>query len=387
MLSQYDIVIIGAGPAGLSAGLKVLSAKPRPSVLIVDKIVPWEKPIACAEGVWTDQFRNALNVKPAWVRYYISTVVLHSADGSVLTHTARNAGCIIDRAKMQADMAAGCASLGAEIKLDTRVQSVGRVINGLREVRFVEGASVAARVVIDASGPVAGFGKGEKVVCKPADLEPAYFVIADTTAIASDEIHIYLGSAIAPGGYGWAFPRGKDTSNIGIVLGNAWRSKINIREKLDALLATHFPNARITHRYAGPIPCEGKPDVLAAPRLFKAGDSASTVNPFTRAGIVEAIESGALAGTYALRTLSASTEKRACAYCEEYGKKWYAAMGKKHEKLAKAKDALVRIPDADYNAAFAALSKIPPSKRSITRIIGTSLGRFPRLVLAMRHLI
>jgi len=50
MLSQYDIVIIGAGPAGLSAGLKVLSAKPRPSVLIVDKIVPWEKPIACAKA-------------------------------------------------------------------------------------------------------------------------------------------------------------------------------------------------------------------------------------------------------------------------------------------------------------------------------------------------
>jgi len=122
--------------------------------------------------VWTDQFRNALNVKPAWVRYYISTVVLHSADGSVLTHTARNAGCIIDRAKMQADMAAGCASLGAEIKLDTRVQSVGRVINGLREVRFVEGASVAARVVIDASGPVAGFGKGEKLFASPPTSNP-----------------------------------------------------------------------------------------------------------------------------------------------------------------------------------------------------------------------
>lgn len=386
MLPQYDIIIIGAGPAGLSAGRTVLSAHPRPAVLIVDKVVPWERPIACAEGVWTDQFRKALDVKPGWIRYYINTVVLHSANGSAISHTARNAGCIIDRARIQSDMASDCASLGAEIKLDARVRSIGRVINGLREVRFADGASAVARAVVDASGPVAGLGKGEDLVCKPADLEPAYFVIADTTAIASDEIHIYLGSAIAPGGYGWAFPRGKDTANIGMVLGNAWRSKVNIREKLDALLATHFPNARITHRYAGPIPCEGKPGVLAASRLFKAGDSASTVNPFTRAGIVEAVESGALAGTYALRTLSASTEKRACAYCKEYGKKWYAAMGKKHEKLAKAKDALVRIPDADYNAAFAALSKIPPSKRSITRIIGASLGRFPRLVLAMRHL-
>jgi len=95
-------------------------------------------------------------------------------------------------------------------------------------------------------------------------------------------------AAIAPGGYGWAFPRGKDTSNIGIVLGNAWRSKINIREKLDALLATHFPQCPHNTPVCRTYPCEGKPDVLAAPRLFKAGDSASTVNPFTRAGIVEA---------------------------------------------------------------------------------------------------
>ena len=55
--------------------------------------------------------------------------------------------------------------------------------------------------------------------------------------------------------------------------------------------------------------------------------------------------------------------------------------------MARAKDALFKIPDADYNEAFAALSKIPPDKRSISKIIGLSLGRFPRLAFAMRHLI
>lgn len=302
------------------------------------------------------------------------------------SHTAQNAGCIIDRAKMQADMANECKSLGAELRLNSQVADVGPLDQSMRTVRFVDGSVLQARVVIDASGPVAGLGKHDKLAWKPADLEPAFFVVAENAGIDSDSIHIFLGRDIAPGGYGWAFPREKNTANIGIVLGNRYRAKINIREKLDALIGAHFPRARVIHRHAGAIPCEGKPAAIAAPRLFKAGDAASAVNPFTRAGIVEAALGGALAGKQALKVLAASTAKSAAACSDEYRKHWYNSQGKKHEKLSKAKDALVKIPDADYDAAFAALSKIPPGKRSISKIVGLSLGRFPRLVLAMRHL-
>jgi flavin-dependent dehydrogenase len=382
----HDIIIIGAGPAGLCACLKVLAARPATSVLLVDKVVPWEKPIACAEGVWTDQFREAVDVKPGWVRFNISTVVLHSADGSAISHTARNAGCIIDRARMQSDMASRCAALGAVVRLGVRVIGIEPVAGSTREVRFADGTCAQAAVVVDASGPIAGLGKKDKIVCKPPDLEPACFVIAEGAGIEPDAIHVYLGRDIAPGGYAWAFPREKNAANIGIVLGNAYRARVNIREKLDSFLSKNYPHARVLGRFAGTIPCEGRPLAIAAPRLLKAGDAASAVNPFTRAGIVEAMESGTMAGAYALKTLLAPTAGRVSAYGEEYRKRWYNSLGKKHGKLSKTKDALVKIPDADYDKAFATLSKIPLNKRSISKIIGLSLGRFPRLVLAMRHL-
>jgi digeranylgeranylglycerophospholipid reductase len=383
----FDIIVIGAGPAGLSAVLSALAAKPKPSVLLVDKLVPWENPIACAEGVWTDQLFAAIDVKPEWVRFKISKLILHSADGSSVTHFAKEAGCIINRQRMQADMAAQCRALGAEIRLNTRVAGIAPEARSLREVRFTNGTAVSGRTVIDASGPIAGFGKNEKITWKPPDLDPAYFAIVENANLATDEIHVYLGSKAVPGGYAWAFPRENGAANIGLVIGSSFRGSVDIRKLLDSLLAAHFPGVTVVRRHAGAIPCGGKPLPIAVSRFVKAGDAASMVNPFSRAGIMEAVISGKMAGRCACAMLAEDSPGKILAACRDYQKRWLKALGKKQERLAKAKDELFRIPDADYNEAFAALSKVPPDKRSISKIIGLSLGRFPRLAFAMRHLI
>jgi geranylgeranyl reductase family protein len=387
MLQSFDVIVIGAGPAGLSAALAALSAKPKPSVLLVDKVVPWERPIACAEGVWTDQLFADLEVKHEWVRFKISKLVLHSADGSSVTHFAKEAGCIINRQRMQGDMAGQCKALGAEMRLNACVAGIAPEARSLREVRFADGTVVSCRTVIDASGPIAGFGKNEKIAWKSPDLEPAYFVIVENAGIAQDEIHVHLGTTVAPGGYAWAFPRENNGANIGLVLGASYRGKVDIRKLLDSFLASYFPSATVVGRHAGAIPCGGKRLPIAVSRFMKAGDAASMVNPFSRAGIMEAVISGKMAGRCACAMLAADSPEKIRAACRDYQKRWFKALGKKQERLARAKDALFNIPDADYNAAFAALAKIPPDKRSITKIIGLSLGRFPRLAFAMRHLI
>jgi digeranylgeranylglycerophospholipid reductase len=387
MSDTFDIIVIGAGPAGLSAALASLEAGKKHSVLLVDKCTPWETPIACAEGVWTDQFDDELDVKPEWVRFRISTLVLHSANDSRVSHFAKEAGCIINRSLMQRDLAGRCRALGAEVRLDACVTGVGPEKDSLREVRFADGKTASARVVIDCSGPIAGFGKNERICAKPPDLEHAYFVVAENAGIRHDEIHVHLGSTVAPGGYAWAFPREKNGANIGLVIGASFRGKTDIKKLLNSFLASRYPSAIVKSRHAGAIPCGGRPLPAAVSRFVKAGDAASMVNPFSRAGIMEAVISGKLAGRCACAMLAAGSQAKMLAACKDYDRRWSRALGKKQEKLAKAKDRLFRIPDADYDEAFAALSKIPPEKRSIAKIIGLSLGRFPRLVWAMRHLI
>lgn len=386
MADIFDAIVIGAGPAGLNATLHLLKARPKPSVLLVDKHAPWEKPIACAEGVWCEPLNDAITVKKEWIRLYISKAVLHSPGGNTITYIDKDKGCIINRPRMQSDMASQCVERGAIPWYDCRVTDIGPDDGAARTVRFENGACVLARIVIDASGPVSSFGKKEKILCKPPDLEPAYFAIAENVGIESDAIHVYLGREIAPGGYAWAFPRENGTANVGLVVGKQFAAKADIRKLLESFLRNMYPPAVVVRRFAGAIPCEAIPAPIALPRLFKAGDAASTVNPVSRAGITEALFSGGLAGEFGLSMLHAKSTECIRRICGEYQDAWLDKTGKKHGKLSRVKMSLARIPDGDYDAAFGALSAIPPEKLTISRIIRLSLGRFPSLVFAMRHL-
>jgi digeranylgeranylglycerophospholipid reductase len=383
----FDIIIIGAGPAGLSAAEYALKDKSKPTVLLIDKSIPWEKPIACAEGVWTEMFENAFGKKNEWIRLYISSVVLISANGSSISHTAKNAGLIINRPKMQQDMAENIKKLGGEILLNCKISNIATENDSLRKVVTQDGSFFLSKTIIDASGPISCFGKNQKISYKPLDLEPAYFAIAENVNIDNDKIYIHLSSSMAPGGYAWAFPRENRNANIGIVVAKEYSSKINIKQNLNMFIKKYFPDAKILYYHAGCIPCAKKLGTIAYNKLIKAGDAASMVNPITRAGIIEAVYSGRLAARCALDILKATSQKQIDIAYKNYHKNWYNLLGKKHEKLWRVKNAFFKIPDKDYDNAFYTLSQIPSNKRTISKIIRISLGRFPNLIWAMRHLI
>jgi geranylgeranyl reductase family protein len=383
----FDIIIIGAGPAGLNAGLAAAGTKgTSPSTLLVDKIAPWDHPIQCAEAIGRLGFEEAVDVREGWIRQVIGKASFHAPDGTTITYTDKNKGYIIDRARMQKELAQELAGKGAVCVFDRRVAKIASVKDSLRAVEFVDGTKCFGKVVIDASGPVGGFGRGEKIDWKPLDLEPAYFIWAESIDLPQDAVHIYMGRDLAPGGYAWAFPRGKGAANIGIVVGHEFRSAANIRGLLDAFLARNFPSITIVKRFAGSIPCACKHGPVALPRLIKAGDAASTVNPISRAGIAEALLCGKLAGEHALAMLGAKNEREMAKAAKAYEAAWRKKRGTLHEKLSKSKHSLLSVPDKDYNKAAHALVKIPQDEITMSKIFTTALGRFPRLVWALRHL-
>jgi geranylgeranyl reductase family protein len=387
MNMEFDVIVIGAGPAGLNAALHLLKNEKKPSVLVLDKISPWESQIACAEGVWYEPFKTAIDVRPEWIRNFISNAVLHSPDGIAITYAEKDKGCIINRARMQQDLTADCVGMGACIRLHCRVTGIGEEKDAFREVRLWDGSVYRGKVIIDASGPFSCFGRNEKISWKPQDLEPAYFAVAENTGIETEAIHVYLGKKIAPGGYAWAFPRGNGAANIGIVVGKPFIGKVNIRTLLHDFLARDFPHATVIHYFAGSIPCETRKTTMSSSRFFKAGDAASSINPISRAGIVEALVSGGLAGDYATKMLLSKSRKQTVAVCKDYHEAWRRKMGKAHDKLARVKGSLLEIPDSDYNGAFKVLKDIPRNNLLMSKILTLSLGRFPRLVWSIRHLL
>jgi geranylgeranyl reductase family protein len=385
MQETYDVVVIGAGPAGLSA-VHHLYAKGSPRVLLVDKSTPWMRPKGCAEAVGRIGLEKAVEVRSSWVRFLVDKASFHPPSGPSITYTDKNKGYIINRALMQKDMADRCKELGAEVVVDCAVTGVSTVMGGRRNVYFQNGSSISASVVVDASGPIAGLGKFDKIPWKPQDLEPSCFAVVNVPDFPSNVVHIYIGQKIAPGGYAWVFPREKDVANIGIVIGKSFRGKVNMLGLLDAFLKLHFRDGKILDRFAGSIPCQSGRRKMAVAGLLKTGDAASSINPISRAGIVQAMISGGLAGDFALKMLGDQTSADSNSHAREYEKAWHAALGKTHCKLARVKDFMQNVPDSDFEKAAQALSEIPENKLTMSSIFKMSLGRFPRLVWAMRHL-
>jgi flavin-dependent dehydrogenase len=96
--------------------------------------------------------------------------------------------------------------------------------------------------------------------------------------------------------------------------------------------------------------------------------------------------SGGLAGDFALKMLGSQTNRDVKTLCADYEKAWHEACGKIHCKLARVKTSLQKVPDEDYENAAKTLSKIPEHQLTMSTIFKMSLGRFPRLVWAIRHL-
>jgi geranylgeranyl reductase family protein len=386
MQEYYDIIIIGAGPAGLSAGLHASKDGSKRSILLVDKTAPWEHTIRCAEAVGRRGFGEAIGIRPHWIRQTIGKACFHAPGGIAVTYTDKNGGYIIDRAAMQRDIAQDLMARGVACRFDRCVTRLSGMKNFRRTVEFADGSAVLGRVIIDAAGPIAGLGAEEAVQRKPADLEPAYFVLAEGVDLPSDAVHIYMTGEFAPGGYAWVFPRGTGV-NIGIVIGSAFKGRVNLRRLLDGFLERHFRGAAIGGGYGGTIPCAAGRTRMASPGFIKTGDAANTVNPISRAGITEALLSGGLAGSYAVAMLDAPGEPELRKIAGEYERAWNKKRGRRHEKLARVKPTFARVPDNDYNRAAETLSHLGSDKITMFRIFKAALGRFPRLLWALRHMV
>lgn len=387
MNRTYDIAVVGAGPAGIFAVREILAQGSTASVVLMERRSQDQCHATCAEGVFEHSFASLLEPRKEWIRCTVTNALYYAPDGTSVAYPGRDRGYIIDRARLQCDLTEECRENGADVRHDCRVIDVSEPDrNGLRTI-LAGRDKVCARVVIDASGPLSGLGKREEIDWKPCDLEVGYFAHVQGTDTDPATVHLYVGRQIAPGGYAWVFPHGGDTANVGVIVGSGTKGSVNVRSLLNRFIAERFPQARVTRHFAGTIPCTARKAVLAIPGLIKAGDAASMVNPISRAGIMEAMTSGGLAGAHALAMLGVTSSRKSRGVCRHYEKALHRQLGSKHLRLAKVKRFLPCVPDEDYNRGAHILAGIPRGELSMSRIFSLSLGRFPRLVWALRHII
>ena len=135
-------------------------------------------------------------------------------------------------------------------------------------------------------------------------------------------------------GYLWIFPLPNEGANVGIgMLSSAVSKKgINLKRTLAQVLDTHpefenrFSEARPLESPKGfGLPLGSKKRVLSGDRILLTGDAAALIDPFTGEGIANAIRSGRIAAAHVLKCFA--SHKFSERFNEQYDTEIYARMG------------------------------------------------------------
>ena len=388
----YDLVVCGAGPAGLMAACTYAKRTGGAGrVLLLDKKAPWKEPIFCAEAVSANRLSKLWPIDPSWVRGRISGIYFTSPDRHRAEFYSKDCGLILDRSGFHHALADGCAAAGVECRFDALVKSLSRSGDGSWDV-CVKGPesvteTVKAKAVIDASGPGARLTRGieclEGIESGDTDLEPAVFAVAEGIEHSAEHIELFFGSEFQDG-YGWIFPRDGVEVNIGFVLGKSALPGTSLREKLKSFIAERYPQAKVKGIYGGMIACGQSTKPMARCGLFKAGDAASCVNPISRSGIVEAMLCGKIVAESVVDWLAAGTPDARKKVEHDVLGRWMDSLGKTHLQIARAKPGFNAIKDSQFDRAAKSLSKLPREKQTLFRIFFTVLCASPSLIWKMR---
>lgn len=320
MKKKYDIVVVGAGPAGASAARSVASMGAR--VLIVERKPMVGIPVRCAEYI-PAPLLGELNVGHRFVVQRVRGMKTILPDGT--EKTTLTPGLMIRRDLFDQALCSSAQDAGAELLLGTAAVSIEgqKLLLRRRGGDFLE---VEAKVVIGADGPHTRVGKWMESV-------NTHLIAAVQARVPLvrplEHTEVYFDKDFC-GGYGWLFPKGEE-ANVGLGIRNDRCDPLTLRNAIGQFLERLTREGKILNtplsRTAGWVPSEPPRSVVKG-RLLLAGDAAGQTHPITGAGVFQAAMAGKMAGKWAATAVRENDLSLLAGYEEE----WKDFFGETHER-------------------------------------------------------
>jgi len=300
--TDWDVAIIGGGPAGISTALHLAAAAPSARIVVLEKArYPREK--ICAGGIGARAFRllERIGVEVACPHAPLDAIAIRLAGETVVVREP-GLGAVVRRLEFDHALARRAIERGIEVRDGCSVEAIAvgersatvTTANGALHARCVVGADGVGGIV----RRQAGFPRGAL---------RAQVVELDTEAAPGDlprDTLVFDFGCRDLRGYAWDFPTLVDGQPLvcrGVyALGVAADDP---RERLAAYLAARdLDIARYRVKQFAERGFEPGAE-LSRPRVLLVGEAAG-IDIATGEGIGQAIEYGALAGPYLARALA-----------------------------------------------------------------------------------
>jgi digeranylgeranylglycerophospholipid reductase len=380
MKTNYDIIVVGAGPAGSIAAR--FAAEQGVSVLILEKDRDVGYPVRCGEAISKAGVEEFIPSDEKWIAAHIQKFSLNSPDGTEAIVEFNDAGYVLERRIFDYELAKTAANAGAEIL--TRAYVNGLIIEndkvtGVKYEYRGEQKEVKAKIVIGADGVESRIGRwaGLKTFVHFRDMECCAQVTAAQINLDPNTLYFYFGEEYAPGGYFWAFPKGMNTANVGLGVSGMVGKKRSALSYLNNFMAKRYPDAPVLTSIAGGVPSTVTLEKISAPGIMLAGDAARQVNPLSGGGIASGMIGGSIAGRIAGESIKLNKPD----HILTYDKAWHDRLGKRHETFERIKNGIYNFSDDKFNKIAHSFNKVPADKRSLGRLFTTALINQPSLLV------
>lgn len=308
MTEQWDLAVVGAGPAGSAAALAALRARPGARVLLLDRAeFPRDK--SCGDGIAPHALDELARLGVADVladRVPVRHLRLRSPDGTEVATRLQRPDHVVPRTLFDARLVDAAVARGAVLRRQT-VRSVAVLPD-----RVVLDGDTAARAVVGADGANGVVRRRLGLAGQPED----------ATALAvrgyrRDDAEVPEQVIVMDGrgwpAYAWSFAAGDGTANVGfgMLLPRLRATGRGGRAELHGRLAELLPGAEPERLVSHHLPLSSSRPRQPDGRVLLAGDAASLVNPLTGEGIFYALLSGRLAGLAAVTAADPGAAYRA----------------------------------------------------------------------------
>ena len=366
------------------------------SALMVERRKRPGAPFFCAEGVGRYSFENVIKPKPEWISTVIDGTRVIAPDGSIAEVRRPRTGYILDREKLDCDLADRAVSAGCRLECETIGTALSRRGDCFETIELLrasgEREQVDAGIFIAADGVESRIGRraGIENIIDYDEVESLLEYRVENISVETDTIEFYVGSKVAPKGYLWVFPKSLCSANIGLgVISDSRRGDITGR-LLDDFIGEKYPDAVVTRKIAGLTPKFMGKGTFRLKNLLAVGDAARALDSLTGAGIVNAMMSGKMAGEAAAAFLSNKLKN-----LEELDTYYPGRfLKKKAEELSlylKLHNVYKRLNDEDFIDIIKALNdyinKNGTEGINAGRLLAGLIKTRPRLIRLVRYLI
>ncbi|MCS3923210.1 NAD(P)/FAD-dependent oxidoreductase [Methanosalsum natronophilum] len=375
MKDEYDVVVVGAGPAGSiaakNAALKGLD------VLLIEKRQEIGDPVRCAEGAGKFNLKQHIEPDPQWICADLTGSRIYSPDGTMIEMAEEVAGgevgYVLERKVFDRALAQEAARAGAEVQVKTRATGLvieDGFVTGINVMRIGEEHTIKTKIVIAADGVESKVARwaGIDTTLKLEDIETCTQYLVVDKDINQNYCHFYLGNEIAPSGYIWIFPKGNDKANVGIgILGSEVTEDMRPVDYLDTFIENKFPNAKIIEMVVGGVPVSGSIHKSYTNGLMVVGDAARQSDPITGGGIINAMDAGKIAGEVAAEAVKVGDYSENM--LKEYETRWKSIIGKEIDCSLIVKNNFVHFTDKQLNSLAYSLKDVNFTSMSLMDLL------------------